>query len=182
MRGSITQISGTGNRGGASGGHYMIQGRSMAEFQISESMGTLSGDTQKLKEEIRPYFEKIDCSLRVLGSQFGLEPSELTDLERQSAQNLRQLLLNKCFSKEKITSMEQFASVLDKPALKQYGIARDIRKRFGPSRQFSMDSTTSSIQSMASCMSPTQSFTSSMEASFSSSTEVKTGSMYIIDL
>ena len=157
----------------------------MAEIQISERLGALSNDTQRLKEEIRPYFEKIDCSLRVLGSQFGLEPSELTDLERQSAQtaiNLRQLLLNKCFSKEKITSMEQFASVLEKRALKQHGIARDIRKRFGPSRQFSMDSTTSSIQSMASCMSPTQSFTSSMEASFSSSMEVRTGSMYIIDL
>ena len=35
------------------------------------------------KEVVRLYFAKIDCSLRVLGSQFGLEPSRLTDLIRE---------------------------------------------------------------------------------------------------
>ena len=51
-------------------------------------------ETSKLKEDVRPYFARIDCSLRVLGSQFGLEPSELTDLERFSANtstDMRQL-------------------------------------------------------------------------------------------
>ena len=130
------------------------------------------------KECVRPYFAKIDCSLRVLGSQFGLEPSRLTDLERLSAQTLmdnRQLLLEECFKLEKITSWHQFVSVLEKPAVCQKSIADDIRRRFSLSRQVSgMDSAASSMTA-TSPMSPLQSI-SSMEASgsFSSSLGAKT--------
>ena len=129
------------------------------------------------KECVRPYFAKIDCSLRVLGSQFGLEPSRLTDLERLSAQTLmdnRQLLLEECFKLEKITSWHQFVSVLEKPAVDQRSIADDIRRRFSLSHQVSMDSAASAMIA-TSPMSPLQSI-SSMEASgsFSLSLGAKT--------
>ena len=130
------------------------------------------------KEDIWPYFVKIDCSLRVLGSQFGIEPSKLTDLERRSGQalmDLRQLLLDECFKLEKITSWRQFVTVLEKPIVKEQSIADDIRSRFNLSRQVSMDSAASSIATTP--MSPSQSL-SSMEVSgsFSSSMGTKTGS------
>ena len=142
-----------------------------------------SGDShsermKKLREDIRPYFMRIDCNLRVLGSQFGLEPSELTDLELRSVQtstDFRLLLLNKCFEKEKITSWEQFVSVLEKPVLIQAGVAMEIRRTI-LGRQVSMDSAGSSITSVTSCTSPMQSLTSSMEASLTTAVETKTGS------
>ena len=129
------------------------------------------------KEDIWPYFVKIDCSLRVLGSQFGIEPSKLTDLERRSGQALmdfRQLLLDECFKLEKITSWHQFVTVLEKPIVNEKSIAVDIRSRFNLSRQVSMDSATSSATTP---MSPLQSL-SSMEVSgsFSSTVGTKTGS------
>ena len=151
---------------------------------LDSRLDTHSQEMQKLKDDIRQYFSRIDCSLRVLGSQFGLEPSELTDLENRSAQtsiNPRELLLEECFTKEKITSMDQFVSVLDRRILRQTAITNEIRKSFGGAllgRQFSMESATSSV-SMASwtaAQSPTQSFTSSMEASLTSSIGLQTGS------
>ena len=133
------------------------------------------------KEDVRPYFANIDCSLRVLGSQFGLEPSRLTDLERLSAQTFmdhRQLLLEECFKQEKITSWHQFMKVLEKPAVNQKSIADDIRRRFSLNRQVSMDSAASSMTATTP-MSPLQSI-SSMEASGSFSSSIirgtKTGS------
>ena len=131
------------------------------------------------KEDVRPYFTTIDCSLRVLGSQFGIDPGKLTDLERCSApSDLRLLLLDECFKLEKITSWHQFVTVLEKPALNQNGIADDIRRRFGSvNRQVSMDSAaSSSSMTGASPMSPSQSI-SSMEVSgsaFSSSMGTQT--------
>ena len=100
------------------------------------------------KEDIRPYFTTIDCSLRALGSQFDLDQGKLSDLERRSAQtstDLRELLLDECFKQEKIKSWQQFVTVLEKPALGQRSIADEIRKKFSLlSRQVSMDSATSS--------------------------------------
>jgi hypothetical protein len=139
-----------------------------------------SGDVfldQITKEDVREYFLNIDCSLRVLGSQFGLEPSKLSDLEHQAAQgsmNLRLLLLDECFTQEKIKSWHQFVTVLGKPALDQRTMAGEIRRRFSsvPSRQISMDSATSSTTPMSPL--------SSMEVSgsFSSSLGIKTGSKH----
>ena len=135
---------------------------------------------QITKEDVREYFVKIDCSLRVLGSQFGLETSKLTDLEHQATDpmNLRQLLLDECFKQEKITSWHQFVTVLERPALDQRSIANEVRRRFSSvSRQVSMDSAASSISITATTpMSPS----SSMEASgsFSSLMGAKTGSKY----
>ena len=132
------------------------------------------------KEDVRPYFTTIDCSLRVLGSQFGLDPGKLTDLERsaQSSSDLRERILEECFKQEKITSWYQFVTVLEKPALSQKSIADDVRKRFSSvGRQVSMDSAASS--STASIITTTpMSPLSSMEisGSFSSSVGAKTGS------
>ena len=146
--------------------------------EVERSGDNHSERVKKLKDDIRPYFMRIDCNLRVLGSQFGLEPSELTDLELRSVHtstDFRMLLLNKCFEKEKITSWEQFVSVLEKPVLIQTAVAKEI-KRTILGRQVSMDSAGSSITSVTSCTSPMQSLTSSMEASFTSAVEKKAGS------
>ena len=79
----------------------------------------------------------IDCSLRVLGSQFDLDPGKLSDLERRSAQtstDLRDLLLDECFRQGKIKSWQpEFVTVLEKPALGQRSIADEIRKKFSES-------------------------------------------------
>ena len=151
-----------------------------------------SGDVfldQITKEDVREYFLKMDCSLRVLGSQFGLEPSKLSDLEYQAAQdpmNLRLLLLDECFKQEKIKSWLQFVTVLEKPALDQRTIAGEIRRRFNSvsrqismdsaTRQISMDSATSSvsINTATTPMSPLSSM--EVSGSFSSSLGIKTGS------
>ena len=134
------------------------------------------------KEGVRPYFKTIDCSLRVLGSQFGLDPGKLSDLERCSAQtstDLRDLLLDECFRQEKIKSWQQFVTVLQKPALGQRSIADEVKKKLSlVSRQVSMDSAASSTSITATTpMSPLQSLTSmETSGSFSSSMGNKTGS------
>lgn len=127
------------------------------------------------KDDVRPYFDRVTCSLRVLGSQLGLEPYELDDLERMSAQTLsnpRQLLVDECFKKEKLTSWHQLATVLEKPALRQRKIASDIR------RQYLTCSTSSSTDTFTH-PSPLQSLSPlSLESSFSlPSTE--TGTVYV---
>ena len=80
---------------------------------------------------IRDYFSELTCNLRVLGSQFGLEPYELDEIEHQCPflceQRLR--LLDKCVSKEKLTSWEHLAATLEKPAVNLRRLAREIRDK-----------------------------------------------------
>ena len=120
-------------------------------------------------QEVREYFDKMACNLRVLGSQLGLEPYELNEIEYQSTSlyDQKQRLVNKCVSKEKLISWEHLADTLEKPALNLGSMAREIRTRHVFSKQYSSDS----CSSMNSPTSPPQS-ASSMEASFSSSMEV----------
>ena len=131
------------------------------------------------KEDVRPYFRTIDCSLRVLGSQFRLDPGNLNDLERRSAQtstDLRELLLDECFKQEKIKSWQQFVTVLQKPAVGQRSIVDEIRKKFSSvSRQVSMDSAAASISITATTpVSPLQSLSLTlMETSASYKTRSK---------
>jgi hypothetical protein len=143
----------------------------------------VSEELERLKDEIRPYFKKIRCNLRVLGSQLGLEPSELNDLDHRSERegtDLRELLLEECFKKEKITSWHQFVTVLEKPALAQNSIVKDIRSRFLDLRQYSGRSESdSSLPSPMSVQSASPGF-SSLEASFSSRMEIETGRNNII--
>ena len=131
----------------------------------------------KLKDEIRPCFIELDCNLRVLGSQLGLKTSELNDLDRRSERDrtdFKELLLDECFKKEKIVSWHQFVTVLEKPALAQNSITKDIRSRF--LRQYSSESD-SSLPSPMSIQSAHPGL-SSLEASFSSRMEVETGGKY----
>lgn len=137
-------------------------------------LGSISEELDKLKDEIRPYFKKVGCNHRVLGSQLGLEPSELNDLDRRSERegtDLIELLLEECFKKEKITSWHQFVTVLEKPALAQNNIVKDIRSRY--LRQHSSESD-SSLPSPMSVQSAGPGF-SSLEASFSSRMEIESG-------
>ena len=63
----------------------------------------------------------------------GLEPSEVNELDRRSERegtDIIELLLEECFKKEKIKSWHQFVTVLEKPALAQNNIVKDIRSRF----------------------------------------------------
>ena len=100
-------------------------------------------------EEIRPYFSELTCNLRVLGSQLGLEPYELDDLRlhRHGQGDARQRLLEECFKKEKITSWQQFVSVLEKPALAQMAVADRIKLKYGVRPSFNSQVTHSRVQS-----------------------------------
>ena len=114
---------------------------------------------------IRSYFSKMTCNLRVLGSQFGLEPYELDEIEHQRAFlcEQRQNLLEKCVSKEKLTSWEHLAATLEKPALNLRRMANEIRDKYIYFKQDSLESRSS----ISSPMSLEHSFSSSMEVDHS---------------
>lgn len=144
----------------------------MSHKMAASPVMNVSEELDRLKDEIRPYFKTVGCNLRVLGSQLGLEPSELNDLDRRAARertDLTELLLEECFKKEKITSWHEFVTVLEKPALAENSIAKDIRSRF--LRQYSGSESDSSLPSPMSV----QSASRSLEASFSSRMEIETG-------
>ena len=96
---------------------------------------------------LRDYFKRMTCNIRVLGSQLGLEPYELDDIQvshrdmRLSDQRL--ILLEECGKKELIQSWEQLVTVLDKPSLKQGRIAMEIRKKYIYTKQCSLESKSS---------------------------------------
>ena len=120
---------------------------------------------------IRSYFSKMTCNLRVLGSQFGLEPYELDEIEHQRTflceQRLR--LLEKCVSKEKLTSWEHLAATLEKPALNLRRMANEIRDKYIYFKQDSMESRSSISSPM------------SLERSFSSSMDVDQSKLQVYD-
>ena len=133
----------------------------MAEVSYT-SRALTEEEISKLKDEIRHYFIEVDCNLRVLGSQLGLKTSELNELDRLSEQartDFKELLFEKCFEKEKIMSWHQFVAVLEKPALGQRRITKEIKSRF-LMRQ------------------PTDSRSPRLKASFSSRIEIETGGSY----
>ena len=124
-------------------------------------------------DELRLCFSKMTCSLRVLGSQFGLEPYELDEVDEncKTLADRKQRLLEELIRKEKLTSWEQLASTLERPALKLWRLAIEIkRKHMYYSKQRSVDSTASHL-SMDSPTSPPQ----SLASSFSSTMEVSQG-------
>ena len=92
-----------------------MAGASYVSGAVSHVIGeTSTEEMAKLKDEIHPYFIELDCNLRVLGSQLGLKTSELNNLDRRSERegtDLKELLLDECFKKEKITSWLQFVTV-----------------------------------------------------------------------
>jgi hypothetical protein len=125
------------------------------EAQISansdeSSISPVQGIT---KEDVRRYFSEVTCNLRVLGSQLGLKPYELDDLSLRKQSDPRQILVDECFNKDKITSWQQLVDVLERPALNQGAIADKIRGEF--LRQSFLESAASSrTSSLQSPLSP----------------------------
>ena len=85
---------------------------------------------------------KLNCSIRVLGSQLGLDPSDLDAIERESLDPPLKLLmvLEKC-SKRTIWGLtwSRIAEVLRKPALQQNRVANIIEGK-NPRRNSSVSS------------------------------------------
>ena len=109
---------------------------------------------------IRDYFSKMTCNLRVLGSQLGLEPYDLDEVEHQCPLgDQRQRLLGKCIDKEKLTSWEHLAATLEKPSLNLSRMADEIRSKHIYLKQDSMESRSS----ISSPMSLEHSFSPTME-------------------
>ena len=144
-------------------------------------MEATDGDSKTQKEMfpeneidvLRSYFSKMTCNLRVLGSQFGLEPYELDEVEEncKTLADRKQGLLEELIRKEKLTSWEQLANTLERPALKLRRLAIEIKqKHVYYSKQHSVDSTASHL-SVDSPTSPPQ----SLASSFSSTMEVSQG-------
>ena len=132
------------------------------EVDLREGKATF---TDSDKAELRDYFKKMRCNIRVLGSQLGLELYDLDDIQDTSTSiklsDRRLMLLDECLKKEKLQSWEQLVITLDKPALKLTGMAMEIRKKHIYSKQCSLDS----HSSMNSPTSPEQSLGSSFSSS-----------------
>ena len=93
----------------------------------------------------------LSCNLRVLGCQLGLKPSDLDTLlpPDKSCPQYQELLfhiLSKCSEKE-LLSWIKLASVLRKPALKQYRIANKIYTTYGIMTGSSESDSVTSLQS-----------------------------------
>jgi hypothetical protein len=93
----------------------------------------------------------LSSNLRVLGCQLGLMPSDLDTLlpPDQSSRPYQQLLfqiLSKC-SENELLSWIKLASVLRKPALKQYRIANKICTTYGNMTGSSESDSIASLQS-----------------------------------
>ena len=139
----------------------------------------MSKDEDAIRE-IRNYFAQMTCNLRVLGSQLGLEPYDLNEIEYPSAPlyDQKQKLVDKCISKEKLPSWEQLATTLEKPALNLRKMAGEIRAKHVYSRQYSFES----CSSISSPMSPGLESISSQETSLSPSMEVDQSKEVIANL
>lgn len=125
----------------------------LEEAQIIDDDETSTNPAQGItKEDVRQYFSEVTCNLRVLGSQLGLEPYELDDLGLQMQSDPRQILVDECFRKVKITSWQQLVDILEKPALNQGSIANKIKEKY-LKQSASLESTTSS-SGMSSFQSP----------------------------
>ena len=133
--------------------------------ETTDGVADKEGKTSFYEEEIaqlREYFSKMTCRVRVLGCQLGLEPHELDEIEEDTS-NLadhKRLLLDTCIRKRLLKSWEELVAVLEKPALRQHRWATEIRKKHIYSRQFSLDS----HSSMNSPSSPEQSLGSSFSS------------------
>lgn len=99
---------------------------------------------------------KLNCSIRVLGSQMGLDPPDLDaidDMRLDIDQQLKLLkMLEKCFSRAIYgLTWNQIADVLKKPALREYRVASHIEQHH-VRRQSSVSSslTLSPLSSLAS--------------------------------
>ena len=109
-----------------------------------ETSTSLRLEVPVVKDDVRQLFSELTCNLRVLGSQLGLEPYEIDDLRLREQSDPRQILVDECFKKEKITSWQQLVDVLKKPSLTQQAIANKIKLKF--LRQSSLASIAISVE------------------------------------
>lgn len=118
---------------------------------------------------LREYFASLTCNLRVLGSQLGLEPSELDGIEdkAKSLSERKQVLLDECLRKERISSWEELAFTLEQPSLKLTKMAFEIKKKYVYLRQHSLDSTASHSSMNSPTSPPGQSLASSFSSAMS---------------
>ena len=92
----------------------------------------------------------LNCNLRVLGCQLGLKPSDLDLLlppdQSHPYQYLLLQILSRC-SEKQLLSWTKLASVLRKPALKQYRIASKICTTYRIMTGYSESGSVASLQS-----------------------------------
>ena len=92
----------------------------------------------------------LSCNLRVLGCQLGLKPSDLDTLlppdQSHPYQYLLLKVLSKCSEKE-LLSWIKLASILRRPALKQYRIANKMCTTYGIMTGSSESDSIASLQS-----------------------------------
>ena len=118
---------------------------------------------------------KLNCSIRVFGSQLGLDPPDLDEIEGNSVDQRPKLLLvlMKCAERDGMRDGELawswIVDVLRKPALKEYRIAREVEQQYlERGRQLSLSSslTLSPLSDSASstdCIWPSPTHDHSME-------------------
>ena len=90
---------------------------------------------------------KLSCSIRVFGSQLGLDPPDLDEIEGNSVDQGQKLLLvlMKCSERAGIRDDEltwsRIVDILRKPALKEYRIAGELEQQYlERGRQLSLSS------------------------------------------
>ena len=71
----------------------------------------------------------LSCSFRVLGSQLGLDPQDLNEVESAPYNERLIKLLAKCSDRSSLT-WSWIVQVLKKPALGEFSIARSIERRY----------------------------------------------------
>lgn len=102
----------------------------------------------------------LSCSFRVFGSQLGLDPQDLNEIESAHFSERLIKLLVKCSERRSLT-WTWIVDVLRKPALREFNVAMEIEEhhcerssRASGSRSLSLSSSTSSCGPL-SPMSPT---------------------------
>lgn len=110
----------------------------------------------------------LSCNFRVLGSQLGLDPSHLDEIEQLPYNQQTMAILERCSRSVQGLSWSLLVSVLRKPSLKEHSAAFSI-EGYTQSRSMSTTSTSSShteglLRSLStSTCSPESSLTSNMD-------------------
>ena len=114
---------------------------------------------------------KLNCNIRVLGSQLGLDPADLDAIEHESLDQPLRLLkvLEKC-SKRAVYGLtwSWIADILRKPALREYRVAAQLEQHY-QRRHSSISNST---------LSPLTSSTSSTDYVWPSPTHMDIGNSY----
>ena len=142
--------SGRGNS--ARGGERIMAGDNIITVEKLHRQEAMEVDHHCTPKQALDFFmeNNLNCNLRILGCQLGLKPSDLDTLlppdQSHPYQYLLFQILSKCSEKE-LLSWIKLASVLRKPALKQYRIASKICTTYGIMTGSSESDSITSLQS-----------------------------------